>query len=75
MLMMKKRNLVFVIIVSVLVGALTLSGVTFLIGQASGGYRTITNEEYENYKQIKDKYGKLVELENIKERYVPVDRK
>ncbi|HHU16886.1 MAG: S41 family peptidase [Anaerovoracaceae bacterium] len=75
MLMMKKRNLVFVIIVSVLVGALTLSGVTFLIGQASGGYRTITNEEYENYKQIKDKYGKLVELEQyIKEKYyVPVD--
>lgn len=75
MLMMKKRNLVFVIIVSILVGALTLGGVAFVIGQASGGYRTITNEEYENYKQLKDKYGKLAELEQyIKEKYyVPVD--
>ncbi|MDD4565309.1 MAG: PDZ domain-containing protein, partial [Eubacteriales bacterium] len=75
MLMMKKRNLVFVIIVSILAGALALSGSVFLIGQASGGYRTITNEEYENYKLTKDKYGRLAELEQyIQEKYyVPVD--
>lgn len=72
---MKKRNLIFVIIVSILVGALAFGGATFLIGQVSGGYRTITNDEYENYKFIKDKYGKLAELEQyIQEKYyVPVD--
>ncbi|MDD2189392.1 MAG: S41 family peptidase [Eubacteriales bacterium] len=75
MFMIKKRNFIFVIIVSVLVGALAIGGSVLVAGQASGGYRTITNEEYEDYKLMKQKYGKLAELEKyIQERYyVPVD--
>ena len=44
---------------------------------ASGGYVAITNDEYHDYKQMKDKYGKLVELEQYIEKkyYVPVDEK
>ena len=75
MFMMKKRNFIFVIIVSMLAGALAIGGTILLVGQASGGYRAITNEEYENYKLMKDKYGKLAELEQyIEEKYyVPVE--
>lgn len=75
MFMMKKRSLIFVIIVSVLVGALIMGGAIFFVGYASGGYMAITNDEYDNYKLLKEKYGKLAELEQyIQERYyVPVD--
>ena len=75
MFMMKKRSLIFVIIVSVLVGALIMGGAIFFVGYASGGYMAITNDEYDNYKLLKEKYGKLAKLEQyIQERYyVPVD--
>jgi carboxyl-terminal processing protease len=45
------------------------------VGYASGGYMAITNDEYDNYKLMKEKYGKLAELEQyIQEKYyVPVD--
>lgn len=75
MFMMKKRNLIFVIVVSILVGALAMGGALFFIGYASGGYMAITHDEYNNYKHLKEKYGKLSELEKYIEDkyYVPVD--
>lgn len=76
MFMIKKRNFIFVIIMSILVGVLFTGGAIYFVGVASGGYMAITNAEYENYKSIKDKYGKLAELEKyIQEKYyVPVDK-
>lgn len=75
MFMMKKRSVIFVIVISVLVGALLTGGAIFFVGYASGGFVAITNEEYDNYRILKEKYGKLAELEKyIQERYyVPVD--
>lgn len=75
MFMMKKRNLIFLIVISVLIGALITGGAILFIGYTSGGYMAITNEEYANYKQMKEKYGRLAELEKyIQEKYyVPVD--
>ncbi|HML37035.1 MAG TPA: S41 family peptidase [Bacillota bacterium] len=75
MFMMKKRSLIFVIIISMLAGALVMGGAIFFVGYASGGYMAITNEQYDNYKMLKEKYGKLAELEKyIEDRYyVPVD--
>lgn len=75
MFMMKKRNLIFIIVIAVLVGALATGGAIFLVGYASGGYMAVTNDEYNNYKVMKEKYGKLAELEQyIQEKYyVPVD--
>jgi len=75
MFMMKKRNLIFIIVIAVLVGALATGGALFLVGYASGGYMAVTNDEYNNYKLMKEKYGKLAELEQyIQEKYyVPVD--
>ena len=75
MFMMKKRNVIFLIVISVLVGALITGGAILFIGYTSGGYMAITNEEYANYKQMKEKYGRLAELEKyIQEKYyVPVD--
>ncbi len=75
MFMMKKRSVIFVIVVSVLAGALLTGGVLALVGYASGGYVAITNEEYDHYKELKEKYAKLDELEQYIEAkyYVPVD--
>ncbi len=75
MFMMKKRNLIFIIVIAVLVGALATGGAIYLVGYASGGYMAVTNDEYNNYKLMKEKYGKLAELEQyIQEKYyVPVD--
>lgn len=75
MFMMKKRNLVAVIVIAALVGALVTVGAIFFVGYASGGYMAITNDEYDNYKLMKEKYGRLAELEKyIQEKYyVPVD--
>ena len=75
MFMMKKRNLIFIIVIAVLVGALATGGAIFLVGYASGGYMAVTNDEYNNYKVMKEKYGKLAELEQyIQDKYyVPVD--
>lgn len=75
MFMMKKRNLIFIIVIAVLVGALATGGAFFLVGYASGGYMAVTNDEYNNYKLMKEKYGKLAELEQyIQEKYyIPVD--
>lgn len=75
MFMMKKRNLIFLIVIAVLVGALITGGAILFVGYTSGGYMAITNEEYANYKLMKEKYGRLAELEKyIQEKYyVPVD--
>ncbi len=75
MFMMKKRNLILLIVIAVLSGAMLAGGTVYLVGYASGGYMAITNDEYENYKLIKEKYGRLAELEQyIQEKYyVPVD--
>lgn len=75
MFMMKKRNFIFIIVIAALVGALATGGAVYFVGYASGGYMAITNDEYNNYKLIKEKYGKLAELEQyIQEKYyVPVD--
>ena len=75
MFMMKKRNLIFIIVVAVLAGAFASGGTIFFIGYASGGYMPITHGEYDNYKLMKEKYGKLAELEQYIEQkyYVPVD--
>lgn len=77
MFMMKKRNFIFVVVISVLIGALTMGGAVFLVGYASGGFIAVTQDEYRDYKQLKEKYGKLDELEKyIQEKYyVPVDEK
>lgn len=77
MFMMKKRSFIFTIIIAALVGALIMGGAIFFVGYASGGFVAITNDEYNNYKLIKEKYGKLAELEKyIQEKYyVPVDDK
>ena len=63
MFMMKKRNLIFFAVVSAVVGALITVGTIFFVGYVSGGFVAITNNEYNDYKQIKEKYGKLAELE------------
>jgi len=75
MFMMKKRNFIFIIVIAVLVGALATGGAVYFVGYASGGYMPITNDEYDNYKLMKEKYGRLAELEQyIQEKYyVPVD--
>ena len=75
MFMMKKRNLIFFAVVSAVVGALITVGTIFFVGYVSGGFVAITNNEYNDYKQIKEKYGKLAELEEyIQEKYyIPVD--
>ncbi len=75
MFMMKKRNFIFIIVIAVLVGALATGGAVYFVGYASGGYMAITNDEYDNYKLMKEKYGRLAELEQyIQEKYyVPVD--
>ncbi len=75
MFMMKKRNFIFIIVIAVLVGALATGGAIFFVGYASGGYIAITNDEYADYKLMKEKYGKLAELEKyIQDKYyVPVD--
>jgi len=75
MFMIKKRNLIFIIVVAMLVGALASGGAIYYIGAASGGYTAITKTEYENYKLMKERYGKLDELEKyIEEKYYkPVD--
>ena len=77
MFMMKKRNFIFVIVISVLVGALAMGGAIYFVGYASGGYMAVTKAEYQNYKMMKDKYSKLAELEQYiqKKYYVPVDEK
>jgi carboxyl-terminal processing protease len=77
MFMMKKRNFIFVVVISVLIGALTMGGAVFLVGYGSGGFVAVTKDEYRDYKQMKEKYGKLDELEKyIQEKYyVPVDEK
>ena len=75
MFMMKRRNLIFVIVIAVLVGALASGGAIFFVGYSSGGYMPITKEEYNNYRLMKQKYGELAELEQYiqKRYYVPVD--
>lgn len=75
MFMMKKRNFIFLIVIAVLAGALATGGAVFFVGYASGGFMAITNDEYEDYKLIKEKYGRLAELEQyIQDKYyVPVD--
>lgn len=75
MFMMKKRSIIVVIVVSVLAGALLTGGAIFFVGYASGGYMAITNEEYDQYRQLKEEYAKLARLQRyIEERYyVPVD--
>ncbi|MEL7656067.1 MAG: S41 family peptidase [Bacillota bacterium] len=75
MFMMKKRNFIFVIVISILVGALAMGGAIYFVGYASGGYMAVTKAEYQNYKMMKEKYGKLAELEQYiqKKYYVPVD--
>lgn len=75
MFMMKKRNFIFIIAIAVLIGALITGGAVFFVGYASGGFVAITEDEYHNYKLMKEKYGKLAELEQyIQEKYyVPVE--
>jgi carboxyl-terminal processing protease len=75
MFMMKKRSFIFIIVIAALVGALAMGGAIFFVGYASGGFVAITNDEYHNYKLMKEKYGKLAELEQyIQDKYyVPVD--
>ena len=75
MFMMKKRNLLFVIVIAVLTGALASGGTIFFVGYFSGGYMPITKAEYHNYKLMKEKYSELAELEQYiqKKYYVPVD--
>ena len=75
MFMMKKRNLIFIIVISVLVGVLITGGALLAVGYASGGYVAITNTEYSKYKNMKEKYSKLDELEQyIQDKYyIPVD--
>ncbi|MGI6731494.1 MAG: S41 family peptidase [Anaerovoracaceae bacterium] len=69
MFMIKKRNLIFIIIVSIIVGGLVAGGAIYFVGVASGGYMAITKSEYEDYKQTKEKYKKLSELEGYIEKY------
>lgn len=75
MFMMKKRSFIFLIVIAVLVGALATGAAVFFVGYASGGFVAITNDEYHNYKLMKEKYGKLAELEKYIQAkyYVPVD--
>jgi len=75
MFMMKKRNFVFLLVIAILIGALVMGGAVFLVGYASGGYVAITHDEYQNYKLMKEKYGKFAELEKyIQDNYyIPVD--
>ncbi|HWQ77736.1 MAG TPA: S41 family peptidase [Anaerovoracaceae bacterium] len=75
MFMMKKRSIIFVIVASVLAGALLTGGAIFFVGYASGGYMAVTNEEYDHYRQLEHKYAKLAQLEQyIQEKYyIPVD--
>lgn len=75
MFMMKRRSFIFIVVIAALVGALAMGGAIFFVGYASGGFVAITNDEYHNYKLMKEKYGKLAELEQyIQDKYyVPVD--
>ena len=77
MFMMKKRNFIFLLVIAILIGALAMGGTVFLVGYASGGYVAITHDEYQNYKLMKEKFGKFAELEKyIQDNYyVPVDDK
>ena len=75
MFMMKKRNLIFIVVIAALVGALATGGVFYFIGYMNGGYMAITKDDYRNYKLLKEKYGKLAQLEQYinQKYYVPVD--
>ena len=75
MFMIKKRNLIFLVIVAMLVGALGTGGAVYFVGAASGGFIPVPKVEYEKYKVMKNQYGKLDELEQYIEKhyYKPVN--
>ncbi|MDD2216082.1 MAG: S41 family peptidase [Eubacteriales bacterium] len=74
MLTIKKRNLIFLMIVSLMIGTLVMGGI-----QATYGHLTnqvdVTEAEYQEYKKLKADYGELSALKKlIEERYyIPVD--
>ncbi|NLP29577.1 MAG: S41 family peptidase [Clostridiales bacterium] len=74
MLMIKKRNLIFLLVIFALLGAGIMWGSTAAHGILTDNI-AISQNEYMEYKKLKDNYGKLATLQEIIEEayYLPVD--
>ena len=74
MLMIKKRNLIFLLVIFALLGAGIMWGSTAAHGILTDNM-AISQNEYMEYKKLKDNYGKLATLQEIIEEayYLPVD--
>lgn len=71
----KKRNLLVLVVISALMGALIGGGFFYFWGKSMGQI-TISGSEYNEYKRMKKDYSTLAELQKTIEEnyYVPVDR-
>ena len=74
MLIIKKRNLIFLIIVFTLIGAGITWGSTKALDFLSDDV-SISQNQFEEYKKLKENYGKLATLQHLIEEtyYLPVD--
>lgn len=74
-MMIRKRNLLILVVVTVLVGAL-LTGGSFFAWSHATDQMILSSEEYKEYKQMKKDYSTLAELQETIEKhyYIPVDR-
>lgn len=74
MFTLKRRNLIFLLAVAFIAGALLMGGLTLAYGILTDQIG-ISKAEYEDYKLTKEKYGELAALHKlIEERYyIPVD--
>lgn len=74
MLTIKKRNLIFLLIVSLVAGALLTGGFN-LASQLLTDEIGVSKAEYDEYKHFKDTYSQLAALQKLIEEhyYVPVD--
>ncbi len=76
MLMLKKRNFIFLIVVSVLIGALVSGSAVYLsMNVAQGNSVVVSQKEYDTMKALSTKYSKLEGLWQYvsKKYYIPVE--
>lgn len=70
MLEIKKRNLIFIIVVALLAGCLGTGGALYAMTPDGGETKQISKQQYEEYQYYKTTYGKAEELkEFIQENY------
>jgi carboxyl-terminal processing protease len=76
MLTLKRRNLIFLLVIALLIGALLMGGVTITYSLLTDQIG-ISKEEYDDYKKIKHDYSDLAALQKLIEEkyYIPIDSK